>query len=115
MLGWETLLAAVAGMALGAGAMSVLARQRQRRWLRERVEVEARVRRFVVPVLERRANVLQIPPSERGADADGPLALSVALAQAIGAVEESTELPFGDTLEVARAELGEGASQSSRR
>ncbi len=105
MLGWETLLAACGGLALGAGLTALRALQDRRRWFRERVELETKVRRFVVPVLERRADVLQIPPSERGTPEDGPLHVSVTLARAIGHLEESADLPFGDTLEVARNEL----------
>lgn len=105
MPGWETLLAAVGGMAIGAGLAAMIARQRHARLTRERVELEARLRRNVIPVLERRADVLGIPPAERGEDADGSVTLVLTLAQAIRLQEESVELPFGDTVEVDRAKL----------
>ncbi len=105
MLGWETLLAAIVGLAVGGGAAAVLSRQRERRSMRARVEIETRLRRMVVPVLERRADALGIPPAERGADDDGPIELAVTLAKAIRSIEESADLPFGDTVEVARREL----------
>lgn len=114
MLGWETLLAAFGGLALGAGLTALRSIQDRRRWLRERVELETKMRRFVVPVLERRADVLRIPAAERGDHTDGPLHLSVTLAQAIGNVEESADLPFGDTLEVARNELRASSERSSK-
>ncbi|HJL19819.1 MAG TPA: hypothetical protein RMH99_29415 [Sandaracinaceae bacterium LLY-WYZ-13_1] len=73
--------------------------------MRRRLELEAKVRRAVVPVLERRADTLGIPPARRGSNDDGPFVLAVALAEAIRHQEDSAELPFGDTLEVGRDEL----------
>ncbi|HEY8431380.1 MAG TPA: hypothetical protein VIL20_23530 [Sandaracinaceae bacterium] len=105
MAGWETLLAALGGMILGVGVASIASRRRERRSLRQKLELEARVRREVVPVLERRAHVLRVPPAERGNERDGPIEVAVALASAIRRIEESIELPFGDTVEVARTEL----------
>lgn len=105
MPGWETLVAAAGGFAIGGGLAAIWARQRQARTARERVELETRLRRTVIPVLERRADVLGIPPSERGVDSDGAAALTVTLAQVIKTQEESAELPFGDTVEVDRSSL----------
>lgn len=105
MAGWETLLAALGGLVLGMGVASLLSMQRDRRWMRQKVELETRLRREIVPVLERRADVLGIPPADRGQDGEGPIGLAITLAQAIRLAEESTELPFGDTVEVARKEL----------
>lgn len=107
MPGWETLIAAAGGLALGAGVAAIWARQRQGRTHRERVELETRLRRTVIPVLERRADVLGIPPADRGEDGDGAVALTLALAQVIKTQEESAELPFGDTVEVDRKSLDE--------
>ena len=73
--------------------------------MRERVDLETKLRRDVVPVLERRADLLGIPAKERGHNDDGPVQLTQTLARAIKGHEESGELPFGDTLEVSRAEL----------
>ncbi len=104
--GLETLIAALGGALVGAGVASLLIRQGARgRWSRERVEIETRLRRTVVPVLERRADVLGIPPARRGVDDDGAIELTLTLAQAIDTVETSGDLPFGDTLEVAREDV----------
>lgn len=92
---------------LGAGIAAYLAMQRERRWMRQRVDLEAKLRRIVVPVLERRADTLGIPPSARGKNSDGPVALTITLASAIRDDEESGTLPFGDTLQVSRSELDE--------
>ncbi len=105
MAGLETMLAALGGLVLGAGMLAFLSRRRERSWTRQRVEIETRMRRDVIPVLERRADVLGIPPKKRGHDSDGPVALVSILARAIRAEEESGDLPFGDTLEVSRTEL----------
>lgn len=116
MAGWETVLAAVGGLVLGMGLVAFLSRQRERRWMRQRVELETRLRRVVVPVLERRADVLGIPPANRGNDVDGAIDLTLALAGAIKQQEESAELPFGDTVEVARRELdGPTRTRTSRK
>lgn len=111
MAGWETVLAAVGGLVLGTGLIAFLSRQRERRWMRRRVELETRLRRVVVPVLERRADALGIPTAQRGRDEDGAVELTLTLAEAIKQLEESAELPFGDTVEVARREL-EGANRT---
>ena len=105
MIGWESLLATFGGFVIGAGLAALLLRSRERAWARRKVELETRVRRVVVPVLERRADVLAIPPAERGSDDDGAMAVALALAAAIKAQEESAELPFGDTVEVARDDV----------
>ena len=109
----ETILAAVGGLVLGGGIAAYVYRQRERRWLRERLEIETRLRRVVVPVLERRAETLGIPTSARGANADGPVVLTMTLASAIRAEEESGELPFGDTVEVSRSDLDEETPAAS--
>ena len=101
----ETLLAALGGLVLGAGISAYISMQRDRKTARERLDLETKLRRVVVPVLERRADTLGIPPAERGRDADGPVALTMTLASAIRQEEESGELPFGDTVEVSRSEL----------
>jgi len=104
--GLETLSAALGRALVGAGVASLLIREGARgRWSRERVEIETRLRRTVVPVLERRADVLGIPPARRGVDDDGAIELTLTLAQAIDTVETSGDLPFGDTLEVAREDV----------
>lgn len=105
MSSFETALAAICGLVLGAGVASYLSMQKARRSMRWRVELETRLRRVVVPVLERRADVLGIPPSERGRNADGAIDLTLTLAQAIKTEEESAELAFGDTVEVQRSQL----------
>lgn len=105
MPAWETLVAALGGLVLGAGIASWLGWQRERRLIRARVELEARLRRDVLPVLERRADVLGIPTSDRGHNDDGTASLVQTLARAIKLEEESHQLPFGDTLEASRAAL----------
>lgn len=115
MAGWETLLAAVGGLLLGGGAVALLSRRHGRRWMRQRVELETRTRREIVPVLERRADVLGIPPSARGHDGEGPIGLAITLAQAIRTAEESTELPFGDTVEVARGDVARELKSARKR
>ena len=92
---------------LGVGVAAYLYRRRERQWLRERLDIETKLRRIVVPVLERRAGALGIPVSARGKNADGPVSLTMTLASAIRSAEESVELPFGDTVEVARSDLDE--------
>jgi len=65
------------------------------------------VRLHVIPVLERRASSLDVPRDERGArDAEDAVHAAVTTARAIAASEEKLVLPFSDTLELSRAELG---------
>lgn len=111
MAGWETLLAALGGLAMGAGAASLLARRHTRRSLRAKLEIESQLRQSVVPVLERRADALGVPVSARGASGEGPVELTVTLANAIRAAEENVELPFGDTVEVSRGDLNRELAQ----
>jgi len=105
--GWETLLAALGGLVLGVGLATWMGRQRERRWMRERVAMESRLRRDVIPVLERRADTMGIPPGQRGQGIEDVVELVGALGRAIKQEEESGDLPFGDTLEASRAELDE--------
>lgn len=105
VIGLEIALAALGGAIVGAGVMTWVSRSRERAQLRERIELEARLRRDVIPVLERRADVLGIPASQRGHNADGTGLLVSTLARAIRNEEESGDLPFGDTLDASRAEL----------
>ena len=50
----ETLIAALGGVLLGAGLAALVIHQRARQQgMRDRVEIEVRLRRTVVPVLER--------------------------------------------------------------
>lgn len=115
MAGLETLLAAAVGLLAGAGIVGFVSSRRERRGTRARVELEARVRSVIVPVLERRAAVLGIPPAARGRDEEGTMGLALTLARAIQTEEESGELPFGDTVEVARDELDAAVSMRSHR
>jgi type II secretory pathway component PulJ len=101
----ETLIAAVGGALLGVGIASLIAMQRDRRHVRERAQLEAKLRREIVPVLERRADHLGIPPAARGSNDTNAVELAIALARAIRLHEESVDLPYGDTLEVSRREL----------
>ncbi len=101
------MLAAVGGLVLGVGIAAYLSMRRERRWMRARVDLETKLRRVVVPVLERRADTLGIPPAARGKNSDGPVMLTLTLAGAIRNEEESGELPFGDTVEVSRSDLAE--------
>ena len=114
MPGWETLLASFMGLVLGVGIASMLLRRRERAWARRQVALETRVRRVLVPVLERRADVLAIPPAQRGSNDEGAIAVAFALAEAIKTQEESAELPFGDTVEVARDDLRNELGRRSR-
>lgn len=105
MAGWETLFAALGGLVLGAGLATFMGRQRERRWMRERVATESRLRRDVLPVLERRADTMGIPPSQRGQGVEDVVELVGELGRVIKREEESGDLPFGDTLEASRREL----------
>ena len=106
MPGLETLIAALGGVLVGAGLSALFMRQRARQQeTRDRVEIEVRLRRMVVPVLERRADVLGIPPAQRGANEDGPIELALTLAHAIAIAETSGDLPFGDTVEVSKKDV----------
>lgn len=113
--GWETALAALGGLVLGVGIATWFGLQRERRLVRMRVELESRLRRDVLPVLERRANVLGIPAADRGHNDDGPIALVQTLARAIKLEEESHELPFGDTLQASREALDEEREATEER
>lgn len=65
------------------------------------------VRLHVIPVLERRASSLDVPKDLRGArDADDAVQAAVITARAIASSEEKLVLPFSDTVELSRAELG---------
>ena len=105
MPGWETIGAALGGLALGVTLGALWVRRASGARARERVELSARLRRVVVPVLERRADVLGIPAAERGDEARGTVELVLALAQVIKTQEETVDLPFGDTVEVERGGL----------
>lgn len=109
------MLASLGGLVLGAGLVSYLARRRERAWMRRQVEIDTRVRRVVLPVLERRADVLAIPSAKRGSNDDGALRVALTLAEAIKSQEESVDLPFGDTVEVAREELARDLSPRPQR
>lgn len=113
MQGWETVLAALGGLVLGLGLGVLIGRRgshddAEAQRMREGV---ARLRTTVVPVLERQASLLGVPTSERGpTDGDG-LEVALALGKAIQGREEREELPFSDTLEIARVELGRHGGQ----
>jgi len=79
--------------------------------MRERVTIESRLRRDVIPVLERRADTMGIPPSERGQGVADVVELVGTLGRAIKNEEESGDLPFGDTLEASRTELDDELAQ----
>ncbi|MCC6873823.1 MAG: hypothetical protein IT378_05870 [Sandaracinaceae bacterium] len=110
----ETVVAAVGGLLLGGGVAAIVATQRERRLLRARVEAETRLRRVVVPLLEKRADLLGIPAAKRGSNGEGAVELAVALAGAIHTHEQSADLPFGDTVEIQRGSLGALAEGGSR-
>jgi hypothetical protein len=59
--------------------------------------------------------VLAVPAAHRGSDELGSVALAIALARGIGTLEESGELPFGDTVEVSRQELDGKLARRARR
>ncbi len=113
MQGWETVLAAVGGLVLGLGLGVLLGRRGgqgdgQSQRLRE---VASRLRTVVVPVLERQATTLGVPIAERGpVDGDG-IEVTLALGTAIQRREEREDLPFSDTLEISRGELGRQGGQ----
>ena len=113
MQGWEAVLAAVGGLVLGLGLGVLLGRRgvqdgADTQRLREGV---SRLRTVVVPVLERHASTLGVPSVERGpVDGDG-LEVALALGTAIQRREEREDLPFSDTLEISRGELGRHGGQ----
>ncbi|MGF1464745.1 MAG: hypothetical protein ACFCGT_01305 [Sandaracinaceae bacterium] len=108
MVGWEALLAAVGGMVLGMGITTLWHASRDRVHHRSRLAVSARIRRRVIPALERRADQLGIPLSARRQDLHDPTELAVALASAIEEAEHGADLAFKDTVEVPRSSLGPG-------
>ena len=99
------ILAAVAGVILGIGLMLFRSTYQVGTNHQARVEEQALLRSFVIPVLERRAEALAIPKSERGGSNDSPLQVTVKLAKAIEQLESQGTLPFSDTLEASRQEL----------
>lgn len=115
MLAWQTVGAALFGLALGVVLAAWVSSHRERRWTRQQLEVEARVRRMLVPVLERRADALRIPTAERGVDEASPIDVALALSRAIGRVEESSELPFGDTVDVSLDDVRRSVAEKTTR
>lgn len=105
MPGAETLAAALGGLSIGLALLALALRARARSEARRELERDVALRRRVLPVLERRADMLGIPPAQRGSNDESPFELAMTLATAIGHLEESADLPFGDTVEVSRSEL----------
>lgn len=105
MPAWELIAAGVGGLGAGLVMSALLLQRRLRGYARQRLERDVALRRLVVPVLERRADMLGIPPSARGPNTETPHELVLTLARAIGHLEESADLPFGDTVEVSREDL----------
>lgn len=87
-----------AGLAVGFGLWG----RRVRALERERAQIEARLRAHVVPVLARRAAALDLPRDA----ADHPVEAAVEVARRIQAAEEKLTLPFTDTLEIHKVDLG---------
>ncbi|MFK7986774.1 MAG: hypothetical protein AB8I08_12185 [Sandaracinaceae bacterium] len=105
MPAWELIAVGVGGLGAGLVVSALLLQGRLRGYARQRLERDVALRRLVVPVLERRADMLGIPPASRGSDTETPYELVLTLARAIGSLEESADLPFGDTVEVSREDL----------
>lgn len=103
--GWETVVAAVGGLILGVGLGLALARTRERALMQRLRRDEARLRGTVVPLLEARAQSLGIPAAERQSYQDNPMELVVGLSASILRVEGDPNMPFSDTVEVARREI----------
>ena len=91
---------------LGIGVGVMLARRSEGSLRRRLAHVDSQLRTSVLPVLERHAETLGIPPDKKRAQSteDGADA-SIRLATTIRDHEDSQELPYSDTLEVDRAEL----------
>lgn len=95
-------LIALASLALGLAVGFGVWGRRAQALERERAQTEARLRAHVIPVLTRRAAALDLPRDA----ADHPVEASVEVARRIQAAEEKLTLPFTDTLEIHKAELG---------
>lgn len=109
MPAWELIAVGVGGLGAGLVMSALLLQSRLRQHARSALERDVALRRLVVPVLERRADMLGIPPKARGANTDTPYDLVLTLSRAIGNLEESADLPFGDTVEVSRDDLEQRA------
>jgi hypothetical protein len=93
-----TLVGAAAGWALRVRLEDVRARKLAMQ--------RARVRSRVLPVLERRAEALRVAPVDRAPDEPDPIEAAIVMATAIERIEERRDLPFSDTLEVSKDDLG---------
>ena len=115
MDGWETVLAAVGGLLLGAGAGVWIGRRHERRTARELYRVYSRLRASVIPVLEARAEVLGLSRTTRESSSpdQDPLTVSLHLGESIQRVEQQRNLAFSDTVEISRADLS-GAEGEKR-
>lgn len=108
MLAWGAAgIGVVVGLVLGA----VLASRRASAVSRRAARIEAQVRNVILPVLERRAADLHVDGDRDGLLPDEPLERAVSLATRIERHDESVHLPYSDTLEVARAEVGAAKKQ----
>ena len=114
MAGWETIVAAVGGVALGFG-LALAWQLREVRSLRRRIyELRAEMRRSVLPVLERRAVELAIPKEQRRSEApEDPAMTAVTLAEVIRAHEDRQSLPFSDTLDISQDQMQSRARVSA--
>lgn len=111
MAGWETLVATLGGLCVGTGFGLLLGRRGHER-LRQRVSrIQQRTRSTVVPALDRRADLLDIPRGERGGGSSDPLEIAISLAQSVLHAEEREELPFSDTVELSTGSLSASPSR----
>lgn len=109
------MLAALGGLMLGIG-VGVMIGRRQERAVRRRLTIfETQLRRSVIPVLERRAEELGLPSSDRAPKSEDAFEVSVGLGSSIRRYEDRHELPFSDTLEADRAELAAQTTRGGRR
>jgi len=53
----------------------------------------------MLPVLERRAQALDLPTSERHVDSKDPMEMALVLSERVLRAEEKQALPFSDTVE----------------
>ena len=113
MSGWETLVAALGGLSVGAGLGILIGRRGEGQLRRQLAQVRTRTRSSVLPVLERRAEELDIPTQDRQFASNDPVELALLLSESVARAEEKQELPFSDTVELSTGSLsGANATQT---
>jgi len=108
-------LAALGGLMAGVGLGVALARHGEQRLRRRIVEVDVQLRTVVLPLLERRAIELGLPPEVRSSHSDDALQITIDMSRAISRFTDDRELPFSDTVAAPRDSLSSDATRDARR